>query len=162
MEIFKYTKLASESGKESVIGLVIFAAIAMFVMYKLSTRPEGLFSKSNVLILGGLTLFAVIAAKSVISRLQSSGEWEIIVDDKMLHWRGPEGIDHSFIVNFDQIQMVRVTLSDDMNSASYDLLMENGEQKKLSEETGMDFDEFLKALSDRGVKIETVEDRSYH
>ena len=162
MEIFKFTKLASESGKDSLIGLVIFAAIALFVVYKLSTRPEGLLSKSSIIVLAGLAFFVMVATKSVFSRLQSTGAWEILIDDKMLHWSGPEGIDQSFIVNFDQIQFIRITLSDDMSVESYDLIMKNGEQKNLSEETGMNFDHFIKALSERGVKVEKIEDRAYN
>lgn len=159
MEAFKYTKLAAESGKDGLIALGIIAIIAVFVIFKLSARPEGLFSKSNMMILTVMAVFAVIIVNSVMSRLQSSGAWQITIDQQKLEWLGPAGIDKSFTVDLSDIQSFRVTSTDNDNYINHVIALHNGDEIELSEDSGLDFDEFAKALEIRGVLLEQIEGR---
>ncbi len=159
MEAFKYTKLAAESGKDGLIALGIMALIAAFILFKLSAKPEGLFSKSNMLILICMGVFAVIAVNSVMSRLQSSGAWQITIDQQQLEWLGPAGIDKSFSVSLTDIKSFQITSTDNDSYASHVIVLNGGDEMELTDDSGLDFDEFAKALELRGVSVEQVEGR---
>lgn len=156
MEIFKYTKLASDSGKDGLLALAIFAAIALFIIYKLSTKPDGLFGKSSLIVLSMLAVFGFVAVKTVFTRLQSTGEWQIIVDDQTLQWNAPQELDKSFTVNLLDIQLFKIIKDRDAGHNTYELMMTDGSVIELSDDLGMDFGDFSKALKERGVEVEKI------
>ena len=160
MDAFKYTKLATESGRDGLIALGICALVIALVVFKLSSRPDGLFSKSNMLIIAGLIVFSAIAINSVVSRLQSSGAWEISISQGQLKWEGPAGLDRSFTTKLTDIQSFRIASADNENFTEYTLVLNTGQEMMLSEESGLDFDEFATALEGEGVLVEHIETRA--
>jgi len=158
MEIYKYTKLASESGKDGLIALAICAAFSAYFIYRMVNKSGGDLSQSKILVIVAIVAFLAFAANNVMKRLNSKGSWVITIDDKVIQWNAPDGIEPSFVVNLDQIKTMQTTLSNDQNVKSYDLIMSDGQEINLGEDSGIDFDEFAAALESRGVQLSEIED----
>lgn len=162
MEIYKYTKLAAESGKDSLIGLAICGVIVIYFIYRMVSKSGGDLSQSNIIMIIALLVFLAFAANNVRKRLDSKGAWEITVDDKVLQWNAPDGIEPSFVVNLDQIKAFQTTVNLDQNIQTYDLIMSDGQDISLSEDSGINFSAFSAALEARGVALEEIEDHPNH
>lgn len=158
MEIYKYTKLASESGKDGLIPIVVGVAFFAYFVYRMMNKSTGDLSQPKIIALIAIAAVLTFAANHVVKRLNSKGAWEITVDDKVLQWNSPDGIESSFVVNLDKINALQTTLSQDQNMKSYDLIMSNNQEISLSESSGIDFDEFAAALEARGVQLTEIED----
>ena len=162
MEIYKYTKLASESGKDGLIALAICAAFSAYFIYRMVNKSGGDLSQSKILVIVAIVAivaFLAFAANNVMKRLNSKGSWVITIDDKVVQWNAPDGLEPSFVVNLDQIKTMQTTLSNDQNAKSYDLIMSDGQEISLGEDSGIDFDEFAAALQSRGVQLSEIEDQ---
>ena len=160
MEVFKYTKLVSETGKNSLIVLTICALIAAFFLYKTVTKT-GENSQLTTFVIITLVVFCLVAGKEVITRLGSTGSWKIIIDERKLQWNAPEGIDKSFSVELDQISQIVKTLEKDQNDSSYHIEMRDGTEISLNKTSEMNFDYFIDALEKRGIQYKVQEDRAY-
>ena len=158
MEIYKYTKLASESGKDGLIPIVVGVAFFAYFVYRMMNKSTGDLSQLKIIALIAIAAVLTFAANHVVKRLNSKGAWEITVDDKVLQWNSPDGIESSFVVNLDKINALQTTLSQDQNMKSYDLIMSNNQEISLSESSVIDFDEFAAALEARGVQLTEIED----
>ncbi len=154
MDAFKFTKLAAESGKESLIAVAIFLIVAVLVIYRFSEKPEGLASKQGLIVLAVLLVGGVIILKNVYTRFQSSEAWEVTVDDQSLIWVSPKGLGNSFDVRLKDIKKLNIVSDDDDNFHRYELILD-GSSISLHDELGMDFDAFIDALKARGVEVET-------
>ena len=158
MEIYKYTKLASESGKDGLIPIVVGVAFFAYFVYRMMNKSTGDLSQLKIIALIAIAAVLTFAANHVVKRLNSKGAWEITVDDKVLQWNSPDGIESSFVVNLDKINALQTTLIQDQNMKSYDLIMSNNQEISLSESSVIDFDEFAAALEARGVQLTEIED----
>jgi len=155
-EIFRYTKLASEAGKSNLIGLAILVAFAAFIVYK-QLAKGGNPSQVQILVIIVITGFILYAAQTVLKQLNSTGSWEIIVDDKTLQWNAPRDVEESFIINFDQIKKIEKTIRN--QDIDYEIKLKGKKNDiKLSSDSGIDLDELLHALEVRGVVIDEIDD----
>lgn len=158
MEIYKYTKLASESGKDGLIAIVIFAIFFAYFIYRMISKSGGDISQSNILVIVAIGACLLIASNEIMKRLNSKGSWEITIDDKTLQWNSPDDLEESFIVNLSQIKTLEITFRGEPNIESCDLIMVNDQKIKLSEASGIDLNEFAAALANRGVQITKIEE----
>ena len=112
MDAFKFTKLAADSGKESLIAVAIFLIVAVLIIYRFSGKPEGLMSKQGLIVLVVFLVGGVVILKSVYTRFQSGGAWEVTVNDQSLIWVSPKGLGNSFDVRLKDIKKLNI-VSDD-------------------------------------------------
>lgn len=161
MDVFKYTKLVSETGKSGLIVLAICTLISIFFLYRLSNKTDGQSSQYTIFIVIGIVVFLLIASKEVIKRLNSKASWEIVIDDKTLQWSAPNLIDQSFTINLNQIKVMEKTFLQDQNDSNYRLLMQDGSEIALSKTSELNFDAFIQALKDRGVQYKEIENRAH-
>lgn len=158
MDVFKYSKLASESGKEGLVALIICAVFIAYFFYKQMSKSQGDLSQTKIVLLMAFGVFLIVAGKQVLNRLQSTGAWDIQVDDRVLQWRAPADVEDSFTVELDQIKMIHNTVSADLNQNNYVIFMQDGHEIALSDASGIDFDKLVAALQARGVTYEEEED----
>jgi len=158
LEIYRYTKLASEAGKSNLIGLAILVLFAIFVFYK-KIGKNGDPTQSQIIVIIVIVGFILYAAQTVLKQLNSTGSWEIIVDDKTLQWNAPRDVEESFIINLDQIKKIEKTIRN--QDTDYEIKLKgNDEDIKLTSDSGVDLDELLEALEVRGVAIDEIDDRN--
>ena len=158
MEIFKYSKLASESGKDGLIPIAICIVLFAYFVYRMVSRSGGDLSQSKIIGLIVIATFLAFAANSIFKRLNSKGAWDITVDDEVIQWNAPEGIETSFVVNLDQVEALQMTYSQDQSVNSYDIIMSDGQEISLSEASGINFEKFATALKNRGIQFTEIED----
>jgi hypothetical protein len=161
MEVFKYTKLVSETGKNGLIALAICTVIAAFFFYKTLNKGDGSSSQYTIYILIALGIFFVAAGKAVFSRLNSTEAWEVVIDDEKLQWNAPDLIDKSFVVKLNQIALIEKKWKRDQNDANYVLKIADGSEISLNDASEIDFEAFTNALKNRGIKYKEVEDRAH-
>jgi len=120
LEIYRYTKLASEAGKSNLIGLAILVLFAIFVFYK-KIGKNGDPTQSQIIVIIVIVGFILYAAQTVLKQLNSTGSWEIIVDDKTLQWNAPRDVEESFIINLDQIKKIEKTIRNQETLSSHQI-----------------------------------------
>jgi hypothetical protein len=107
-----------------------------------------------LLALGGYLLLAGLA------RLLFGGSWRIEADSEALRWSAPRGMGESFelpLAALTRLELRRSIRQGGEGALSYFLVAEDGTQRELSSDSGVDLAALAQAL--RGLGVEVVEVR---
>ncbi len=156
MKIFHYTQTAHDAGMKSLPALIICSLIIAWFLYKkLAGNADTMSNLHYLLIAGGIALIAAFA-NNVYKRINSDGTWDISIDDKTIQWNAPNELEESFILNLNQIAEVKQTIGN--HHTSYELNTTDDQNIQLNEDSGIDLEEFTKALVSQGVHLNKIDE----
>lgn len=155
MQIFHYTQTANAAGIKQLPALIICGVLLAWFIYSALSKNKP-FDTRDYAIIMAIVGFIVFAGLTLLKQINSVGSWNILIDDKVLQWNAPEGIEKSFLINLDQITEFRITQSHSSSESDYTILTSDNQEITLSETSGIDLIEFAKALASQGIQVNEI------
>jgi len=157
----KFEKDAKKTGIINLIwGSVFLIGLSILLIF-INQHEASLLIVSVVLLIGFLII--VIFLVQGVTLIKSGGKWLIIIDDTGISWSSPnESIDKSFNIRLSGLVRTETRIRRKTNSATrtskrdHYLLMRNGNEQKLSPNSGINLIQVITELERLNIKNEVI------